>query len=174
MEKLKKIALGVVMCFGMSQAAGLSVGDVAPGFSLPDDANIVRSLDGFRGKFVVLYFYPKDNTPGCTKQACQLRDRYGDFQKEDIVVLGINYDSPETHRAFKEKYHLPFFLLSDRDKSVAKKYGAKNWWFIPIPYRMTFVVDPEGIVQEIMNSVDISTHAAEILKIIREKKASRG
>lgn len=169
MKIIKNSLLGIVMCMGIFAANALSVGDVAPEFMLPDQDHKMRTLTEFKGKYVVLYFYPKDDTPGCRKQACQLRDNFGEFEKQDIVVLGINYDSPDSHKKFKEKYHLPFILLSDKDKETAKKYGAKNWWFIPVPYRMTFIIDPQGKISSILPDVDVASHAQEVLKIIEDK-----
>lgn len=160
-----------VMCMGIFNVNALSVGDSAPDFSLLDQDSVARSLSEFNGKYVILYFYPKDNTPGCTKQACRLRDNFEEFEKQNIVVLGVNYDSPATHKKFKEKHKLPFILLSDTNKAVAKKYGAKNWWFIPIPHRMTFVVDPQGVIRSIMPNVEVSTHAQEVLKLVQESMA---
>jgi len=155
-------------CMMIFNLSALSVGDVAPDFSLPDQDNKIHSLNEFKGRYIVLYFYPKDDTPGCTKEACLLRDDFSEFEKQNIVVLGINYDSPSSHKNFKEKYHLPFILLSDSKKAVAKKYGAKNWWFIPVPYRMTFIINPEGKICSILHNIDISTHAATVLKIIKQ------
>lgn len=170
MKKIKIGSLIGVICMSIFGLNALSVGKNAPDFSLPDQDNNIHSLSEFKGKFVVLYFYPKDFTSGCTKEACSLRDNFSEFEKQDIVVLGINYDSPKTHRDFKAKHHLPFTLLSDSHKSVAKKYGAKNWWFVPVPYRMTFIINPQGIICSILDNVDVSTHAAKILQIIQQQK----
>ncbi len=148
----------------------LMVGSQAPDFSLSDQDGKTRTLSEFKGKYVVLYFYPKDNTSGCTKQACQLRDNYDEFKKEAIIVLGINYDSPKTHREFSNKHHLPFILLSDAKKSVAKAYGAKRWWFLPFPCRMTFVIDPQGIVCSIVSNVDVTTHAKQVLELVKQDR----
>ena len=144
----------------------LAVGDKAPDFSLIDQDNKIQTLTSQGGKYVVIYFYPKDDTPGCTKQACGLRDNFNQFSHNNITVFGINYDSPQSHKKFIEKYRLPFTLLSDSNKEVAKAYGAKNRWFIPVPHRMTFVVNPQGIICAILPSVDVSTHASAILEII--------
>jgi peroxiredoxin Q/BCP len=172
MKYLKNSLLGIIMCLGMFGLKGLSQGNAAPQFELPDQDNKTRTLTEFKGKYIVLYFYPKDDTPGCTKQACQLRNHFDEFEKNDIVVLGINYDSPKSHKKFKEKHKLPFILLSDKKKAVAKKYGAKNWWFIPVPYRMTFVIDPEGNIVSIMESVDVGSHAEKVLDKVKILKDS--
>jgi len=147
-------------------ANALSVGDKAPNFSLKDQDGALRTLSEFKGSCVVPYFYPKDNTPGCTKEACSLRDNFDAFKNNNTVIVGISYDSPKSHKAFLEKHHLPFILLSDSDKTVAKLYGAKNSWFLPVPRRMTFVINKDGVICAILPKVDVSTHAADILKII--------
>ena len=154
----------------MSCARAVFVGDTAPDFELLDQDNKIRTLKEFKGKYIVLYFYPKDNTPGCTKQACLLRDSFGEFEKQNIVVLGINYDSKETHKKFKSKHNLPFILLSDSEKKIAKLYGAKNWWFIPFPYRKTFIINTHGKICSILDNVDVSTHTANVLQIINKQK----
>lgn len=147
----------------------LAVGAIAPDFSLPDQDKKVRSLKEFKGSYVVLYFYPKDETPGCTQEACQLRDDFSAFTTQGIVILGISYDSPESHKAFKEHHHLPFTLLSDSKKTVAKKYGAYQW-FIPFARRITYVINPHGVICGVIPNVDISTHASNILNIIEQTK----
>ncbi len=147
----------------------LAVGSIAPDFSLPDQEKKVRSLKEFRGSYVVLYFYPKDETPGCTQEACQLRDDFSAFTEQGIVILGVSYDSPASHKAFKENHLLPFTLLSDSDKTVAKKYGAYRW-FIPFARRITYVIDPQGVICAVIPNVDVSTHASQILALIEQDK----
>lgn len=150
-EKIKK-ATGV-----------LEAGDFAPGFSLKDEMGKIRTLEEFRGRRIVLYFYPMDDTPGCTKQACSLRDSYSAFEKNNIVVIGINYSSVKSHKNFKGKLNLPFILLSDYKKKVAKAYGAKSAWII-IPQRKTYLIDEEGIIKDIISDVDPSTHTKLVLE----------
>ena len=171
MMNIEKSLVVCGLCMSMFSLNAFSVGDQPPAFSLPDQDSRVRTLNEFKGKYVVLYFYPKDNTPGCTKQACHLRDTFGEFKKQDIVVLGINYDSPEKHKKFAQKHNLPFILLSDSKKKVAKAYGAKNWWFLPFPRRMTFIIDPQGIICSIISKVNIRKHAAKVLDIIAQHKS---
>lgn len=139
------------------------VGNLAPHFTLKDEQGCERSLEEFKGKRVVLYFYPKDGTPGCKKQACSLRDSYGLFEKNGIVVLGISYDSVASHQKFKEKYKLPFILLSDSTKKVAKAYGASSAWFF-VSQRKTFLINEKGVIIAIINDVDPSTHTALVLE----------
>lgn len=147
----------------------LTIGSIAPDFSLPDQDKKVRTLKEFRGSYVVLYFYPKDETPGCTKEACGLRDDFSAFTTQGIVILGVSYDSPASHKAFKENHHLSFTLLSDSDKTVAKKYGAYRW-FIPFARRITYLINPQGIICAVIPRVDVSTHASQILTLITHDK----
>lgn len=138
----------------------LQVGDMAPDFSLKDETKTTHTLSDYRGKNVAVYFYPKDQTPGCTAQACSLRDGFADLQQANIIVLGISYDSPESHRAFKEKYHLNFPLLSDSDKSVSKSYNVSG---LLMPDRVTFLIDKTGHIIKILRHIDVKHHAQEII-----------
>jgi peroxiredoxin Q/BCP len=147
--------------FSMSQ---LQSGTPAPEFSLQDHTGAMRTLSEFKGSYVVLYFYPKDDTPGCTKEACMIRDVYNDFETNGIIVLGVSKDSPESHVKFKEKYQLPFILLSDMNKSVIDAYGADGILFNK---RITYVIDPNGIIAKIYPNVDPAGHAIELLNDIK-------
>jgi thioredoxin-dependent peroxiredoxin len=143
-------------------------GAPAPDFALPADSGESVALSQFRGSPVVLYFYPKDDTPGCTAQACGIRDTWGEFQRSGAVVLGVSPDSPAKHTKFREKYGLPFTLLADEDHSVAEAYGV---WveksFAGRKYmgveRSTFVIGPDGTLEKIMRRVKPDTHADEVL-----------
>lgn len=149
----------------------LVVGNQAPDFKLFDEAGNGWQLIKHRGNVVVLYFYPMDDTPGCTKQACSLRDNYDAFKKLGATVVGINYNSSQSHKAFKAKHHLPFTLLSDHDKKVAKLYNAKPWWamwFWAIPKRKTIVIDQAGVTRSILDDVDVTTHTEEVLSEVRK------
>jgi len=146
----------------------LQIGDLAPDFSLLDtQGNIVR-LSDLKGRRVVLYFYPRDNTPGCTKEACGFRDAYSDYQAQDVVVLGISTDDAKSHAKFTTKYELPFPLLCDADAVVAQAYGSyglKKFMgkeFMGV-YRHTFVIDPNGTIERIYRKVKPESHATEIL-----------
>ena len=146
----------------------LKIGDKAPDFTLLDKDGKTVSLSDFLGKKVVLYFYPKDNTPGCTRQACAFASNYEEFIKRGVEVIGISKDSVASHVKFAEKYSLPFILLSDPDKIVIEKYGVwqekKLYGKVSMGVvRMTFVVDENGLVQEIMPRVKPDTNAEEIL-----------
>ncbi|MBX9831106.1 peroxiredoxin [Candidatus Babeliales bacterium] len=149
-------------------AKPLAVGAKAPDFTLKNDAGVDCSLHDFLGKKVVLYFYPKDSTPGCTKEACSIRNDHALFEKNNIVVLGVSYDSVSSHKKFKEKHNLPFTLLSDNKKKVAKAYGAASTWLFffsaPIPSRITFLIDEKAVIVAVIKDVDVSNHAKEILK----------
>jgi peroxiredoxin Q/BCP len=143
-------------------------GKPAPDFELTSDKGERVKLSDFRGKPVVLYFYPKDNTPGCTKQACGIRDEYSEFQKRDAVVLGVSPDTEESHVKFRDKHKLPFTLLTDPEHEVAEAYGVwgekkfagKTYMGIT---RSTFVIDAEGKVTKAMRSVKPDTHAEKVL-----------
>jgi peroxiredoxin Q/BCP len=142
----------------------LQPGIPAPEFTLADHTGTLRSLSEFKGSYIVLYFYPKDDTLGCTKEACMIRDSYNDFEANGIVVLGVSKDSPESHVKFREKYELPFILLSDMDKSVINAYGADGLLFNK---RITYVIYPNGIIAKIYPNVDPASHAMELLQDIK-------
>jgi peroxiredoxin Q/BCP len=143
-------------------------GRPAPDFTLPTDAGDTITLSSLKGSPVVLYFYPRDDTPGCTTQACGIRDAWGEFESKGAVVLGVSPDAPETHVKFREKYELPFTLLSDEDHSVAELYGV---WVEKRNYgktymgveRSTFVIDAEGNVAKVMRKVKPAEHADDVL-----------
>jgi len=146
----------------------LEAGSPAPDFTLTSDAGEAVTLSALRGRPVVLYFYPKDDTPGCTAQACGIRDAWGDFEQRGAVVLGVSPDAESSHVKFKEKYGLPFTLLADTDHHVAEDYGVwvekKNYGktYMGIE-RSTFVIDADGTVARVMRRVKPDTHAADVL-----------
>ena len=146
----------------------LEIGMKAPDFSLPDkDGNTVR-LSDFQGKKVVLYFYPKDNTPGCTRQACAFAASYEQFKAQDIVVIGISKDSAASHLKFAQKYDLPFILLSDPELQAIQAYGVwqekKLYGKVSMGVvRTTYIIDEQGIIEKVMPKVKPDTNAAEIL-----------
>ena len=130
----------------------IKVGDTAPDFALPNQAGEAVTLSSFRGqKAVVLYFYPKDDTPGCTVESCSFRDRYEDFVAAGAEVIGISSDSPASHRAFADKHNLPFTLVSDEGAAVRKAYGVPATLGL-LPGRVTYVIDREGSVRHLFNS----------------------
>ena len=149
----------------------LKEGDLAPDFTLLSDQGEEVTLSSFRGKKVVVYFYPKDNTPGCTKEACSFRDAYDEFLAKGAVVIGISPDPPSSHQRFRARYNLPFYLLCDTDHSVAKAYGA---WGEKKSFgrtyqgiiRSTFVLDEEGRITKVFPKVRPAEHAQEVLQYL--------
>ena len=153
----------------------LEVGMKAPEFTLPDkDGNMV-SLADFAGKKVVLYFYPRDNTPGCTRQACAFASDYEEFKNINAVVIGVSKDSVTAHQKFAEKHGLPFILLSDPERAAIEAYGVwqekKNYGKVSMGVvRSTFVIDENGVVEKVMPKVKPDTNAAEIMAYLRGEK----
>jgi peroxiredoxin Q/BCP len=147
---------------------GIKVGDQAPDFQLTDQNGKSVRLAEFRGKkSVVLYFYPKDDTPGCTKEACAFRDQYEDFKDAGAEVIGVSSDSEASHAKFVTKYQLPFTLVADRDGDVRKRYGVPKSLGL-LPGRVTFIIDPRGTVRHVFNSqLQTTQHVAEALKTLR-------
>ena len=147
----------------------LNEGDNAPDFSLPDDSGREVSLQQLKGNKVILYFYPKNDTPGCTREACAFRDDFSKFKRKNTVIYGVSPDSPESHTKFKKKYNLPFPLLADADKTLAKQYGA---WGEKTMYgkkmtgmiRSTFVIDEKGKIEKIYRKVKVDGHSEKILE----------
>lgn len=153
----------------------LEVGMKAPEFSLPDKEGKLVSLADFAGKRVVVYFYPKDNTPGCTRQACAFGENYERFQKENVAVIGISRDSVTSHQRFAEKYALPFILLSDPELAAIQAYGVwqekKKCGKVSMGVvRTTFVIDGKGTIEKVMPKVNPDTNAQELLDYLTEGK----
>ena len=155
----------------------LQIGTKAPAFTLPDkDGNMV-SLSDFAGKKVVLYFYPRDNTPGCTRQACAFAEAYPEFQKSGAVVIGVSKDSAASHQKFAGKYGLPFLLLSDPELAAIQAYGV--WQEKKLDgkagmgvVRSTFVIDENGLLEKIMMKAKPDTNAADVLNYLAERASS--
>ena len=146
----------------------LKQGDIAPNFTLCDKDGREVSLSDFLGKKVVLYFYPKDNTPGCTRQACAVSSAYDDFRGKDVVVIGISRDSIASHLKFAEKHNLPFILLSDPERVAIEAYGVwqEKKLYGKLSFgivRTSFIIDEQGVIQKVMSKVKPDTNAAEIL-----------
>src|ERR1700687_3470782 len=174
MRMLTAAVIGILVVVGaialrprIARADLLKVGQLAPPFStqmVTGDQQAPISLSDFHGRKVILYFYPKDETPGCTKEACAFRDGYSRFSNAGLTVLGCSVDSADAHKKFIQKYNLPFSLLLDPDKKIATAYGAANG--IPVlglDRRITYVIDENGKIIKVYPSVDPSTHATEIL-----------
>ena len=138
----------------------LAIGDIAPSFTLSDQDGKAHNLSDYKGKKIVVYFFPMADTPGWIKEACGFRNIYSEFEKNNIIVLGISYDKTKTLRDFKDKYNLPFDFLSDSTKSVALSYGANG---IFAPKRMTFIIDSDLKIEKIYNEINVNTHAEKIL-----------
>jgi peroxiredoxin Q/BCP len=150
----------------------LSVGEKAPDFNLLDQNNQPVSLDSFRGQHVLLYFYPKDDTPGCTTEACNFRDDYSSYQNAKVVILGVSPDSPNSHKKFQDKYQLPFTLLADKNHQVCdlyKVWGPKKSFGKEYDgvHRTTYLIGPEGIIQEIFQKVSPAKHSDQVLEILK-------
>ncbi len=149
----------------------LSAGQPAPDFELPDETGRLHRLSDYQGRSVVLYFYPKDDTPGCTKEACSFRDDYQAYKQAGVVILGISPDSPRSHARFKAKYGLPFTLLADEDHRVCQVYqvwGPKK--FMGREYegvlRTTYLIDPQGSIVRVFENVRPEGHSGEVLQAL--------
>ena len=152
----------------------LEVGDKIPNFSAKDSyGNDFESNSIIGKKPVVLYFYPKDNTPGCTAQACSFRDQYEDFKDLGAEVIGISSDSEVSHQKFTKQYNLPFMLLSDSDKKLRNLFGVKTNLFGLLPGRVTYVIDKNGIIQLVFDSLVSTNHIPKALNIIKKLAANK-
>ncbi len=147
-----------------------AVGEPAPGFELTDQNGEVRSLEDYRDGWVALYFYPKDDTPGCTTEACEFRDDIFKYRRMGCQVLGVSLDDAESHKEFAEKYGLPFPLLADTEGATAEAYGVKTRMFgmLSMAKRQTFLIDPDGNIARHYEKVDPDTHSAELLADLAE------
>ena len=145
----------------------LNIGDKAPDFAIPDQDGLVHKLSDYAGRKLVIYFYPKDDTPGCTAQACSLRDNYYDLRQKGYEVIGVSVDSEKSHQKFIRKYELPFTLLADTEKKMVTDYGV---WQEKSMYgrkymgvmRYTFIIDEQGVITDIITKVDTKDHAQQI------------
>lgn len=141
----------------------LSVGDIAPNFTVKDTNGITVTLSDYAGKTVVLYFYPKDDTPGCTKEACSFRDNYQQYLSQGITVFGVSMDDEASHQAFTSKFNLPFPLLADTDGAITKAYDVDGGGYSK---RVTYVIGGDGKIQQAYTTINTETHAADILAAI--------
>jgi thioredoxin-dependent peroxiredoxin len=155
-------------------AATPSLGTLAPEFRLQDQKGKWHQLKDYRGKWVTLYFYPKDQTPGCTTQACEFRDNIFAFKEANAQILGISVDDVESHKKFAEKHGLPFPILADSTKETAKKYGAlKSYFGMELARRDTFLINPEGRVVKHYVEVDPTGHSELVLKDLKELQGKK-
>ena len=151
----------------------LEIGTQAPPFKIEDSQGIMHSLTDYEGQTIVLYFYPKDDTPGCTKEACSFRDSYQDFKLAGVEVIGISPDSTQSHNKFADKYELPFILLSDPDHKVCKAYGVwglKKYMGREYEgvYRTTYIIGPTGEIKRVFENVKPSDHSQAVLEAVRQ------
>lgn len=142
----------------------LKEGDHAPDFECTDQDGEIRSLKDYSGKYLLLYFYPRDNTPGCTKEACSFRDIYDELVKY-VVVVGVSGDSEKSHTGFIEKHNLPFTLLADSKKEIINAYGANGVFY---PRRVSFLIDPAGTIIKIYENINAGVHPEEVLSDVSE------
>ena len=151
----------------------LKEGDIAPGFTAKDQNGKTVSLSDFAGNDVILYFYPKDDTPGCTAEACNFRDNYQSLQQQGFTVIGVSTDDEESHQKFVNKYQLPFTLISDTDKSIVEAYGV---WIEKNMYgkkymgtaRKTFIIDKKGVIKKIIDKVDTKDSSQQVLDLLKD------
>jgi peroxiredoxin Q/BCP len=151
----------------------ITTGSLAPEFTLQDENGLKHSLSDYRGKPLILYFYPKDDTPGCTTEACNFRDDYSKYQEAQVVILGLSPDTPRSHKKFKAKYDLPFTLLADEDHAVCdlygtwgpKKYMGKSYEGV---FRTTFLIDSQGYIRKVFENVKPAEHSSEVLEALRQ------
>jgi peroxiredoxin Q/BCP len=154
-----------------------TVGKPAPDFTLPDETGKLHSPSDYRGKTVVLYFYPADDTPGCTKEACNFRDDHLKYRNAGAVILGVSPNDEKSHEKFKEKYKLPFPLLADKGHKVCELYGV---WAEKVTFgkhymgvvRSTFIIDPQGLLASVFEKVKVLDHSREVLSTLRELKST--
>jgi thioredoxin-dependent peroxiredoxin len=167
------LALGTAAVVRAADAVAPKVGQPAPAFKLQDQAGKWHQLSDYQGKWVALYFYPKDDTPGCTTQACSFRDNVFAFNQEGAVILGVSVDDVASHKQFAEKHGLPFTLLADADKSVTKRYGVLKTYMgvMEMARRDTFIIDPQGRIAKHYESVNPDGHSAVVLADIKALKA---
>ena len=155
-----------------SLAEQFQLGEPAPDFELKDQSGQLHSIEDYRGKWVALYFYPKDDTPGCTTEACEFRDNIFAFKNLDCQILGVSLDDEESHREFSEKYGLPFPLLADTAGTTAEAYGVKmKMMGMTVAKRQTFLIDPEGNIAKHYAEVNPDTHSLEVLADLEALRA---
>jgi len=149
--------------------ADINIGQKAPTFNLQDQNGTWHKLEDYKGQWVVLYFYPKDGTPGCTTEACNFRDNIFEFQKLNTQILGVSLDNVKSHQEFSEKYSLPFPILADVDKSCAENYGVLGkFMLMTIAKRQSFIINPDGEIVKHYKKVDSDIHSAEVINDLKQ------
>lgn len=171
---VKYAALTLGLTLSQLSIAGNWVGTPAPSFSLSDQTGKVRQLADFKGKWLVMYFYPKNHTSGCTEEAKRFRDQYPQFQKQNINIVGVSLDSVESHKSFAKDYNLPFTLLADTNKNLAKKMGVlQGYGAFSFTSRETFLIDPQGTIVYHYDDVNPSAHASQVLADVAKLSAKK-
>ena len=175
MKKKNILSIVTTLCLLLINGESISeinTGQVAPNFNLQDQNGEWHTLDNYKGKWVVLFFYPKDQTPGCTTEACNFRDNIFEFEKLNAQILGVSLDDVESHQAFSEKYSLPYPILADVNKECATEYGVLGkFMMMTIAKRQSFLINPEGSIVKHYKKVDPDTHTKEV--IVDLKKLTR-
>jgi peroxiredoxin Q/BCP len=170
MMKLIKLVTTLALALtGAAKAQALTVGDPVPDLALPSTGGGELSLASLKGSWVVLYFYPKSFTPGCTKQACDLRDSHTSLTELGAVIVGASTDDLKTQNEFKAKHNLPFDLLADDKKELSKAFGTLN--MLGMSKRSTFIISPEGLVTDVIESVSVGSHEADVANLLRTRMA---
>ncbi len=166
------MAAALLLIGTSSLAEQVRTGEPAPDFELKDQSGTLHSIEDYRGRWVALYFYPKDDTPGCTTEACEFRDNIFAFKNANCQILGVSLDDAESHKEFSEKYGLPFPLLADTEGTTAEAYGVKTKFLgMTIAKRQTFLIDPQGNVAKHYEKVDPATHSQQILADLEALKS---
>ena len=167
MNKKNIVSIVTTLCLLLisgQSISEISTGQVAPNFNLQDQNGEWHTLDNYKGKWVVLFFYPKDQTPGCTTEACNFRDNIFEFEKLNAQILGVSLDDVESHQAFSEKYSLPYPILADVNKECATEYGVLGkFMMMTIAKRQSFLINPEGSIIKHYKKVDPDTHTQEVI-----------
>jgi len=167
--------LASLLLAGTAQASDLSVGDPAPTFALPDQDGETQRLEDYAGQWLVLYFYPKNDTPGCTTEACSFRDNINRLIAQDAAVLGVSMDSMESHAEFAAKHELPFPLLADPEGEAVRAYGAlADFMVVKFAKRHTFIIDPDGNIAKIYRKVDPDEHVRDVLDDLKALRPTGG
>ena len=171
---IKFVSFLFALAISINTWAATWVGTAAPQIALPDQTGKIRQLSDFKGKWLVLYFYPKNHTSGCTEEAKRFRDQYPQFQKQNINIVGVSLDSVESHKSFAKDYNLPFTLLADTNKELAKKMGVlRGYGPVSFTSRETFLIDPQGTIVYHYDDVNPSAHASQVLADVAKLSAQK-
>jgi len=173
-RKIGSLLAGLIITIAVAHASPI-LGDPAPDFRLQDQNGEWQTLEQYRGRWIALYFYPKDDTPGCTKEACAFRDNIFAFDELNALILGVSLDDVESHAEFAEKYSLPFSILADTDKQAAEAYGVvMKIGSMELASRQSFLINPEGMIVKHYEKVNAETHSEDVLADLRELSQNEG